>query len=290
MNKFTTTAHAGKQFLAIALLTATSLICNGQQFKSTCTLSDVIPVDGNADELSGTDLVIGEVSKSRYPIQGLSRAELLMMGLPPIPTNGQFAGATLRLYLKGNTGNVGNASFGALSLYHCPHLPHPNITVSLADYADTNFVLATNSVVAPNSPTGQYYEIDVTAQISKSYELATDSEPVSDFRFQVDGLQYTGGSHYYEFDPAGGNYPPQLMVLFSLGPSIPVRPALGIQRVNSTVIFAWSTNYTGFVLESANSPFFQTWKTLTNQPITINDQFQVSIEAAAAQQFFRLHQ
>jgi hypothetical protein len=217
-----------------------------------------------------------------------------MMGLPPIPPGGQIAGATLRLYLESSTGNAGNASFGSLSLYHCPHLPHPGITVSLTDYADTNYVLVTNSVVAPNSPTGQYYEIDVAAHVAKAYEYASDGgSAVSDFRFQVDGLQYMGGSHYYEFGPLGGTHPPQLLLVFSSGPGIPIRPLLSLdfQRANSTFVLSWPTNYADFVLESANSPTAQTWETVTNQPQTSNGQFRVGVEVATtAQRLFRLHQ
>lgn len=289
MNPPEQAAQASKRFLVtLLLLMGAVLACSGQNWTFTCALTDLVPIDGNADAATGTGLVVGELNESS--IQGLSRAEVLMMGLPPIPPGEQFAAATLRLYLLSNTGNAGNASFGPLSLYCCPHLPNPNITVSLTDYADTNFVLVTNSVVTPTSPTGQYYEIDVTAQVAKSYEYSSEVSPVADFRLQVDGLQYSGGNHYYEFDAVSGNYRPELLVAFSLNQGFPVNPQLDFQRVNSTFVASWPTNYIGFVLESADSMAARTWETVTNQPVVINGQFQVTVKAAATQRFFRLHQ
>jgi hypothetical protein len=61
-------------------------------------------------------------------------------------------------------------------------------------------------VVTPNSPTGRYYDIDVTAQVAKDY-ASDGATPFSDFRFQVDGLQFTGASHFYQFYFAGGPFP-----------------------------------------------------------------------------------
>jgi hypothetical protein len=235
-------------------------------------------------------LVIGELNGSRYPIQGLSRAKLLMLGLPTIPSGSQFGSATLRLYLQSNTGNAGNTTFGSLSLYHYLHLTYPQITISLTDYADTNYVLVTNSVVTPTTPTGQYYDIDVTAQVAKDYE--DGAAPVLDFRFQVDGLQFMGTSHYYEFDSGGGGHPPQLLLMFSGGPSIPIRPLLSLdfQRANSALVLSWPTNYAHFVLESADSPLAPTWTAVTNETAIIDGQFAFTIFTTKAAQFFRLHQ
>lgn len=104
----------------------------------------------------------------------------------------------------------------------------------------------------------------------------------------MDSNIYLGGSHYYEFSAAGGDYPPGLLVLFS-GPSIPFRPVLGIQSVGSAVIFSWSTIYAGFILESADLPAAQTWAVVTNQPISGDGRNRVSFESAETSRFFRLH-
>ena len=52
--------------------------------------------------------------------------------------------------------------------------------------------------------------------------------------------------------------------------------------------FLWSTNYPGYVLESAPTPTPESWDTVTNVPTIIGDEFGVEIDATATQRFFRL--
>lgn len=251
------------------------------------TLVDNPPITGSADELTGPMLLAGEVNAAGFPPVGLARARLIVQ-LPPLPANSPLSHATLGLYLLSNTGNSGNATFGPLSLYH--NFKPNSVALSTEDYADTNYVLVTNSVVTPDSPAGQYYEADVTAQVAKDY-AADGAAPVSDFRFEVDGLQYTGGTHYYQFYFAGVPYtvhPVYLNITVS-APNFPVL-SFGFQNTLSKLALSWPTNYDSYILKSADSPNAQSWTTVTNQPVVANGQFRVTIDANLTRQFFRLQQ
>jgi hypothetical protein len=274
-----------RRFLAIlVILVGVPLVCAGQTFKA-CTLIDTVPLDGIADVLLIPNFTIGELNGTSEPYRGLSRARLAVQ-LPPIPSGTKFATATLRLYLQGNSSNAGNASFGPLSLYH--NFKPNFLEFRDTDYADTNYVLVTNSVVDPASPTGQYYEMDVSVQVAKDF-ASDGATPISDFRFQVDGLQYVGGYHCYDFDSVG-SHPPQLLLLWA-GPAVPITPLLSMDfpGASSTLSLTWPTNFSGFVLESASIPTAQTWNAVTNLPVIHLDQFQVGVQTSETQRFFRLH-
>lgn len=251
------------------------------------TLFDNPPITGSADELMGPMLLIGEVNSAGFPPIGLARARLIIQ-LPSLLANSQLSHATLGLYLESNTGNSGNTTFGSLSLYH--NFQPNSVALNTDDYADTNYVLVTNSVVTPDSPTRQYYEMDVTAQIAKDY-AADGATPISDFRFEVDGLQYTGGTHYYQFYFAGGPYPvyPGYLNLSFTTKNCPMLSCV-LQNTSSQMALSWLTNYEKFVLTTADSPSAQGWTTVTNQPVVTNGQFRVTIDATLTHQFFRLQQ
>ena len=51
---------------------------------------------------------------------------------------------------------------------------------------------------------------------------------------------------------------------------------------------SWSTNYTGYVLESALTPTPPSWDTVTNVPIILDSEFTVRVHSTNAQRFFRL--
>ena len=69
-----------------------------------------------------------------------------------------------------------------------------------------------------------------------------------------------------------------------------VSPALRFQALDPThAQFAWPTNATGFVLESASSLPASAWHVITNAPVLNGDQFATVLKMGSTQQFFRLH-
>jgi hypothetical protein len=107
----------------------------------------------------------------------------------------------------------------------------------------------------------------------------------------VDGLNYTGGSHFYQFYfafeyPA---YPVYLNLVVAMPIALP--PSFGLFRVTpSSAIVHWPTNATDYTLETADSLLAPTWTAVTNETATIGDQFAFTIYTTKAAQFFRLHQ
>jgi hypothetical protein len=67
-------------------------------------------------------------------------------------------------------------------------------------------------------------------------------------------------------------------------------PQLRIQPLSTgQVQFSWSTNFSGFTLESATNLSAAEWIAVTNSLVNQGQQFTMTIEAALPQQFFRLH-
>jgi hypothetical protein len=52
--------------------------------------------------------------------------------------------------------------------------------------------------------------------------------------------------------------------------------------------FLWSTNYPGYIIQSAPTPTPASWDTVTNIPTIMGDKFNVEIDATDTQRFFRL--
>jgi hypothetical protein len=65
-------------------------------------------------------------------------------------------------------------------------------------------------------------------------------------------------------------------------------PRLDIVQAGSQVTLAWPAPYTGYTLEQAASLSATNWSTVTNTVATTVDRFSVTVEAGAAQRFFRL--
>jgi hypothetical protein len=66
-------------------------------------------------------------------------------------------------------------------------------------------------------------------------------------------------------------------------------PVLQIVPSGSNLLLTWSTNYTGFILESAVSIHASlSWNKVNTAPLTFGDQFVVVQRSAASSQFFRL--
>ena len=66
-------------------------------------------------------------------------------------------------------------------------------------------------------------------------------------------------------------------------------PELQLSSVAPTTLrFSWSTNHSGYVLESAATPTPAIWGAVTNVPVAVGSEFRVEIEGADAQRFFRL--
>ena len=66
-------------------------------------------------------------------------------------------------------------------------------------------------------------------------------------------------------------------------------PLLTIGRSGNNVLLTWSTNFTGFTLESADALSLPpTWKPVTSRPLVISDQFTIVQKTTATARFFRL--
>lgn len=266
-------------FAIIFALFSTVGIAGAQTNMIGVSIDDIVPVDGMGDDIYGPLLVAGEVDGSWGPSRGLYRSELLIQ-LPALPPVCSLASARLNLYLEENSGTP-----GPLNVYH--NLSRNSISLDSADYSDPAYSLV-GSLVTSNSPAGHYYAIDVTSQVAKDYET---SSAVAAFRLQVDGLNYTGGSHYYRFYFASQYpaYPVYLNLSFVMPIALP--PAFGLFRVTpSSAIVHWPTNATDYTLETADSLLAPAWAVVTNETATIGDQFAFTIYTTKAAQFFRLRQ
>jgi len=228
------------------------------------------------------------------PLSGLFRSELLVP-LPMMPTNSQLTSAVLGLNFAGSSGTNGNSTFGPLSVYYSSS--HNTLTFNTTDYSSSDFVLVTNSFLTPDSPPA-IYNLDVTRQVATNYAINSGSQFLA-FRFQVDGLQYQGGNHYYEFsDFVQDNpfpqfptyYPAQLTLQFSQlsSPSISclLNQSLGL------LFLHWPVVASNYVLESANTLDSASWNTVTNSPLTYtnNNEIYVGVAPTNNQCFFRLRQ
>jgi len=258
---------------------------SAQTNEAAFSLFDAPPIDGVGDSLTG-GFTIGEVNQTGFPFAGLSRAELIIQ-LPAMPPGASLNSATLSVYLEQSSDTNGNPTFGPLSVYHNPQ--HTTFAFNTTDYADTNFVLVTNSFVAPGAPGGRYYSLDVTPQVAQDYTNGA-SPPVATFRFQVDGLQYRGGTHWYNFyfaDPRIATYPVQLTVSFA----VPLRPVLsGYQQIEPPAfVLHWPANAGNFNLESADTMTGPVWNPVGAIPLVLSNENWVAVPIDGNQKFFRLH-
>jgi uncharacterized repeat protein (TIGR03803 family) len=74
------------------------------------------------------------------------------------------------------------------------------------------------------------------------------------------------------------------------GLSLP-RPPLAIARAGTNVLLTWTTNWTGFVLQSTpNLAPPATWTTVTANPAIVNGQYTVTNAITGARKFYRLAQ
>ena len=257
--------------------------CEAQPNYWGFALVDNPPLDGQSICVSGPSLTTGEFNNGPG-CAGVSRCELIVE-LPKAPQGSGLGYARLSLYLEYNSGTNGNATFGPLSMYHNWH---PNaFGLSDTDYSDTNFVFVTN-VLSPDSVSGRYYDIDVTAQVAKDY-ACDGATPFSNFRFQVNGLQYSGGSHAYSFYFAGGGgaYRARL----SVGFLTPYQPMLETSKTDADhAEFRWPIEASGFCLEGNDLLTPTGWTTVTNEPVLAGDRFKVNLQTKPGHWFFRLRQ
>jgi hypothetical protein len=201
----------------------------------------------------------------------------------------------LGLKLGYNSGTNSNSTFGPLSVYYSSS--HNTLTFNTTDYSSADFVLVTNSFITPTSPPAIYY-LDVTRHVATNYAVNGASALLA-FRFQVDGLQYQGGNHYYEFDDFYEArpfpqfpvyYPAQLTLQFSQLPA----PSIScyVDRNLGLLFFHWPAGAGNYVLESAGLMNSISWNRVTNSPqtYTTNNEIYVGVAPTNGQCFFRLHQ
>jgi hypothetical protein len=87
------------------------------------------------------------------------------------------------------------------------------------------------------------------------------------------------GGNNFLYDSTG------IQATLSSSPKLSVQPGSA-----GHVQFSWSTNFSGFTLESTTNLAAPTWITATNAWSRQGQQFTVTVDAALPQQFFRLHQ
>jgi hypothetical protein len=270
-----------RRFLALFYLVL--CVAAGALAQPTFTVYSIIdnpPITGSGDTIQ-SGFVVGELSSPSISMSGLYRSELIIQ-LPPLPPNSKLSSASLSLYLSYNSGTNGNASFGPISVYH--NYAHNSLTFNSLDYSDPGFVLVTNSFIRPDSPSGQYYSLDVTAQLAEDY-AHDGSAPFAAFRLQVDGLQYQASDHYYEF--YYWSYPDQLTLQFTQLP--PPTLTYGVNSSDHSLTLTWPAGASNFVLECADSLNATNWTAITNTYI-LNGQIGTIAPRSEPQQFFRLRQ
>jgi hypothetical protein len=95
-----------------------------------------------------------------------------------------------------------------------------------------------------------------------------------------------GGSTLYGTTYLGGDFSDG--TLFSV--SLP-RPQLAIARAGTNVLLTWSTNFSGFTLQSTASLVAPTtWNTITANPPVVNSNYTVTNGISGARKFYRLAQ
>ena len=266
--------------------------CSHAQTNSAVfSLVDTPPINGQGDSAE-SGFMVGELVNA--PLSGLFRSELLIP-LPTMPANSQLTSAVLSLNFAGSSGTNGNSTFGPLSVYYSSS--HNTLTFNTTDYSSSDFVLVTNSFLTPDSPPATY-NLDVTRQVATNYAISGASQFLA-LRFQVDGLQYQGGNHYYGFnDFVQANpfpqfpiyYPAQLTLQFSQLPSPSISCLL---NQNLGLLFLhWPVVANNYVLESAVKLNSASWNTVTNSPLTYtnNNEIYVGVAPTNNQCFFRLRQ
>jgi len=67
-------------------------------------------------------------------------------------------------------------------------------------------------------------------------------------------------------------------------------PPLAIVGSNSAATLIWSTAFAGYTLQQSASVGSPAWTTVTNTPVTVNGQYQVTLTPANGVRFFRLQQ
>ena len=261
-------------YLSLSLVSAT----RAQPVFSVFSIIDNPPITGAGDSVQ-SGFIVGELPNEYGFTGGLYRSELIIQ-LPPLPANSKLSSAILSLYLGYASGTNGNASYGPISVYH--DYSHNLVAFDSADYNATGFVLVTNAFIKPGASPGQYYPLEVTAQVAKDYAY-DGSMPVSAFRFQVDGLQYDASYHYYEF--YGYAYPNQLALQFTslLSPVLACR----INASDHSLTLSWPAEASDYGLEAAESLDALHWTEVTNASI-LNGQFEATVPSSQPQQFFRL--
>jgi uncharacterized repeat protein (TIGR03803 family) len=118
-------------------------------------------------------------------------------------------------------------------------------------------------------------------------QISTLNAPNSDGAYPVAGLVLSGTTLYGTANTGGpSGYGSVFSVPIPAGP-----PELGISRSAANVIITWSTNITGFTLQSTtnlDSPSF--WSTVSPGPTVVNGQNTVTNPISGNQQFYRLSQ
>ena len=65
-------------------------------------------------------------------------------------------------------------------------------------------------------------------------------------------------------------------------------PGLRIEAAGSNAVVAWCTNAPGFTLQQNGDLTSTNWVTVTNAPVTVSDEYHVTLAPTATNAFFRL--
>jgi uncharacterized repeat protein (TIGR03803 family) len=91
------------------------------------------------------------------------------------------------------------------------------------------------------------------------------------------GTTYLGGASGYG-------------TIFNLSLPTAPPPQLGIARAGSNVLVTWSTNATGFVLQSTANLVPAIWTNIATNPPVVNGQYTFTNAISGARKFYRLAQ
>jgi uncharacterized repeat protein (TIGR03803 family) len=91
------------------------------------------------------------------------------------------------------------------------------------------------------------------------------------------------GSTLYGSTAYGGDFNEGTVFSLSLAP-----PRLTIASAGANVILSWSTDVTGFTLQSTTNLVSSAWSTVSPSPVVVNGQYTITNLVSGPQQFYRL--
>jgi alpha-tubulin suppressor-like RCC1 family protein len=151
---------------------------------------------------------------------------------------------------------------------------------SLASWGD-------NSEGQTNVPAGNDF-VTITAGWGQSLALRSDGSMVGwGWNYGIDA---TAGTYYGQAVPRPGTNFIALAAGERFSVAIQVQPpALTIEQMGNSIVLSWSTNHSGYTLETKTDvSSLLNWSNVPGTPTSIGNQFVVTNNVASGNQFFRL--